>query len=367
LIHASRNRCGSAGHLLDQGLLAEGNRVLAVHDLLAREAGSGPFRRWCSVPRLPIIYIMGTIVKRPSTLSIESSGPLIRQWLTSGRRRSEHTRRAYLNDMELLGAWLGVRLEEVPWSAEATAVFLTTRPAADRASTSAQLDTWQTDLRDAGERPSTINRRLATVASFSHWAVRKGLMAFQLAPDAYERAEPLHRPPISWQDVEAMLRAAKNTKERLVVRLLWDLGLRRSELADLQLEDVDVARRTLMVLSKRRTTKEPTPMPEPTIGALATWLRERGTEPGSLLGLAPRSIGAVVQRCGERAGLGKVSPHRLRHGHLTAGLDLGLDMHAGAASLRSTVSNLQRYDDKRFDRAAEFRKRVATLVTLERE
>jgi integrase len=73
-------------------------------------------------------------------------------------------------------------------------------------------------------------------------------------------------------------------------------------------------------------------------------------------------VGKVIERLAASAGVGKVSPHQFRHAHLTQGRNAGGDLDEAAASMRSTVSNLERYDDERLERALRFREPVAKLI-----
>ena len=86
----------------------------------------------------------------------------------------------------------------------------------------------------------------------------------------------------------AMLDAAgaqpgpKGLRDVALLRLLHDLGLRRSEAVRLDIEDVDLPGKRISLLSRGRSWKEPVALPEPTQAALAAWLEARGSEPGPL-------------------------------------------------------------------------------------
>src|SRR5207253_9618131 len=87
----------------------------------------------------------------------------------------------------------------------------------------------------------------------------------------------------------AMLAAAgaqpgpKGLRDVALLRLLHDLGLRRSEAVRLDVEDVDLPGNRILILGRGRSQKkEPVTLPEPTRAALAAWLEARGSEPGPL-------------------------------------------------------------------------------------
>ena len=133
----------------------------------------------------------------------------------------------------------------------------------------------------------------------------------------------------------AMLDAAgaqpgpKGLRDVALLRLLHDLGLRRSEAVRLDIEDVDLPGNRILILGRGRSPKEPVSLPEPTRVALAAWLEARGSEPGPLFvnfdraGKGHRLTGTavyyIVGRLGAKAGLA-VRPQELRHLAITTAL-----------------------------------------------
>jgi integrase/recombinase XerC len=105
-----------------------------------------------------------------------------------------------------------------------------------------------------------------------------------------------------------------------VLRLLYDLGLRRSEVVGLDVDDVDLDAGTVAVLGKGRTQKTFLTLPSSTKEAIRQWLEARGTEPEPLFTnldrarkgcrLTGTSLYRIVRRLGEQVGL-KVRPPRL--------------------------------------------------------
>jgi integrase/recombinase XerC len=73
----------------------------------------------------------------------------------------------------------------------------------------------------------------------------------------------------------------KAARDGALLRLLYDLGLRRSEVVGLDLVDVDLEARTLAVVRKGGA-KVVLELPEPTTAAIAAWVERRGTRPGAL-------------------------------------------------------------------------------------
>ena len=162
----------------------------------------------------------------------------------------------------------------------------------------------------------------------------------------------------------------KAIRDRALLRLLYDLGLRRAEVVGLDVEDVDLLAETVAVLGKGRTQKVTLTLPPATRAALAEWLTVRGMQFGPLFTSLDRAsrgrrlsgmgLYLVVRQIGERVNL-RVRPHGLRHAAITRALDLtGGDIRSVQKfSRHKDVRLLQRYDDNRQDLGGAVARRVA--------
>src|SRR3954469_417608 len=128
-------------------------------------------------------------------------------------------------------------------------------------------------------------------------------------------------------------RTPSGRRDYAIVLLLARLGLRSGEVAGLGLDDIDWHAGEIRVVGKGNRC-EGLPLPEDVGAAVAAYLR-RG-RPASAIGRsvfvrvrAPHravtagGIGDVVNAAGERAGLGHVHAHQLRHSAATAMLRAG--------------------------------------------
>ncbi len=107
---------------------------------------------------------------------------------------------------------------------------------------------------------------------------------------------------------------AKAARDRALLRLAFDLGLRRGELASLDLEHLDLEAGTLAVLGKGQEGRELLTLPLETTAVLHTWLEQRGLEPGPLFinfdraqkgrRLTSASIYRMVRDLGDQVRLG---------------------------------------------------------------
>jgi integrase/recombinase XerC len=119
----------------------------------------------------------------------------------------------------------------------------------------------------------------------------------------------------------------KGIRDTAILRLLFDIGLRRGELIALDLDDLDVEGKTLKVLGKGSTQKTELTLPEQTVIAISDWLRVRGNHPGPLFvnldrarkgngRLDAKSIYRLVRGLGEKIGI-RTRPHGIRHSAVT--------------------------------------------------
>jgi integrase/recombinase XerC len=232
---------------------------------------------------------------------------------------------------------------------------------------------------ERGLSPATINRRLAALRSLVKVAGTLGIVPWNLeVSNVKSKAYRDTRGP--GQDgfrrllgeVEAR-RDRKGMRDRAILRLLYDLALRRGEVVGLDLNDVDLEAGKLAVLGKGRTEKQLVTLPEPTKNALRGWIVVRGTEPGPVFvnvdraGKGCRLTGCglyyLVRKAGKDAGL-TTRPHALWHSAITAALDLSRgDIRAVQKfSRHSDPRTLNVYDDNRADMAGEIARKVASEV-----
>lgn len=150
------------------------------------------------------------------------------------------------------------------------------------------------------------------------------------------------------EQVEQLLRSVdrdtpNGRRDYAVLVLLARLGLRRGEVASLELEDVHWARGEITVHGKGNR-RETLPLPEDVGQAVADYLRwGRPASPcRSLLltarapyrGVASSAVAAIVNQAAARAGLGGLGAHALRHTAATRMLAHGASLPEIAQVLR---------------------------------
>ena len=236
---------------------------------------------------------------------------------------SELTRRAYGQDLEDFRAFVGATDLDA-----AAGALLSRKPGEANAVGLA----YRNALRGRGLAPATVNRRLAALRSLVKLGRTMGLVSWSLeVPNEKAQAYRDTRGPgrSGFQILMEQINGRQDPKahrDRAILRLLYDLGLRRAEVCRLDLDDVDLEAGKVNVLGKGRRQKELLTLPAPTVEALGTWLAARGDAAGPLFGnfdragkggrLTPRAINYLVTGLGRKVGL-KVTPHGLRHTAIT--------------------------------------------------
>ena len=159
----------------------------------------------------------------------------------------------------------------------------------------------------------TISKKLSAIRSFVEYLNDNGISVVLKADDSIKVAKTLPK-PISHQHILDALQKA-NTKEKLIVTLLYTLGLRISELVSLKLEDVkDEWVRVLGKGNKHRdipllaSTKELIDSYLSTSGQKKFIFEKNGEK------LSENSLRYIVTKVFRRVGL-KVTPHQLRHSY----------------------------------------------------
>jgi integrase/recombinase XerC len=271
------------------------------------------------------------------------------EFLESERRSSRHTVAAYGRDLAQLARFArekrekGVTLDEVD-------VFL--------------LRQWLGSLARTVTPPS-VARKIAALKSFYRFLYQRGIVRKNPAADL---ASPKVRRPlptfVTADAAKEIMDASDGvTPEQLrnhaLLEVLYGSGLRLSEIAGLDLGDVDLLELAVRVLGKG-SKERIVPLGRKSAEALAAYIAVRGSlttrrsppQHATALFLSrrgrrigPRQIQILVQRYGALgAGRADLHPHALRHTCATHMLEGGADLRAiqemlGHASLATT----QRY------------------------
>lgn len=207
---------------------------------------------------------------------------------------------------------------------------------------------WLSHQMDRGLKASSVSRRLSAAKGLYRYLVKVGRLERtpigNLRPPRSQRALPVYVPTGEIETMLAPIPEAddiEGIRDRLIIAMLYECGLRRSELATLLDVNVDTSIRQLKVLGKGRKERI-VPFGEGLADMICQWRKIRDERFGSsnsfFVTLRGKAIGqamndGAVYRIVHKAladvpGLSRCGAHALRHSFATDMLNAGADLLA---------------------------------------
>ncbi len=234
---------------------------------------------------------------------------------------------------------------------------------------SGHLRAWSAAGHRRGLSSKSIQRRLSAARSFFRYLAREGELRNNPA-DAVSAPKGGKRLPGSL-DADRMARlldirgdGAIVDRDRAMLELFYSSGLRLSELANLDLGDVDHDDRTVRVTGKGGKERI-VPVGRKALAALKAWRRSRASmadvdEPALFVSrrgsrIKPRSVQARVDYWARRQGIDtRVHPHLFRHSFATHLLESSHDLRGVQELLgHANISTTQVYTHLDFQHLAQ--------------
>ena len=212
-------------------------------------------------------------------------------------------------------------------------------------------------------KKTTQNYHILTLRSFLRYLAWRGIAS--LAPEKVPVAKADDRKInfLEAAEVKNILDlpstgADSESRDRAILELFFSTGLRVSELAALNVDEINFERGEIAILGKGKKIRLVF-LSADSVDLLSQYLIERGIDPGSTSKpkdeplflsnrdsrLTVRSIERLVKKYARRAGITKnVSPHTLRHSFATDLLMAGADIRSVQSMLgHSSISTTQIY------------------------
>lgn len=190
------------------------------------------------------------------------------------------------------------------------------------------------------QAPETINKKIAALKAFWRFAIEKGYT--NINPTEVLRRKPSNAKQLApkWLDRKAQsrllheIKKEPNEKKRVrnyaIVQLMLSCGLRVDEVVNLHVKDFDPERQTIIVHAGKGGKFRILPLQDAVADALKKWLELRGQNemPHMFLSswnrpITKRTVQLMVTKYGERAGIGPVHCHQLRHSFCKNLVDAG--------------------------------------------
>jgi integrase/recombinase XerD len=195
--------------------------------------------------------------------------------------------------------------------------------------TSTAVNTWVADLLDAGAEAATARSRQLAVRRFSAWLAAEGeIPADQLARMSPPKLDAKAIHPLTDEQLVALLAACKgpdlrDKRDEALIRLAVETGARAGEILALRVTDVDLAAGAAVITKGKGGKARRVPFGPRTGAAIDRYIRARRHHrlaSTSILWLGQggkefsyHALRGTLRYRAERAGIGALNPHLLRH------------------------------------------------------
>lgn len=290
---------------------------------------------------------------------------MIRQWqsdflqyLRFEKRYAQHTVDAYQNDLEQFITYIKdeFEIDDIPPIKHF------------------HIRSWLATLRDQKQTQTTINRKLSSLSSFYKYMMRQGAIDSNPVKLLHSMKKPERLPSyLKEQETDHLLQEIqfdegfKGFTDRLICELLYQTGIRRSELLNMKESDIEWSIGNIRVLGKGNKERV-IPVADELLNTIKEYIKEKNKleqhDENHLLVLEsgqPLYAGYVYRTVKKYLGmsttLAKKSPHVLRHTFATHLLSKGANIQAIKELLgHSSLAATQVYTHNNIDRLKEIHK-----------
>lgn len=215
-----------------------------------------------------------------------------------------------------------------------------------------QLRLFISNKKQEGEKNTSINRKISAIRSFYKYWHKQGALTINPANKLINLKEPERLPEfVNQENMDKLLDESQNfldddigKRDRLIIELFYDTGLRQSELINLKLSDIDFSAKNIIVKGKGNKTRI-IPLNNNLLEMIKDYVKNQKTYLFELSFGKPlysKLVYRIVNNhLRELNVTRKCSPHVLRHSFATNMLNNGADLNAikellGHANLQAT-------------------------------
>lgn len=247
---------------------------------------------------------------------------------------------------------------------------------------SSMIRMWIVSLLEQGDSPRTVNRKLSSLKTFSRYLIREGIISVNplnkvLKPKMSKRIPAFvdESKLNNFLDTYEFGDDFQGIRNQLIIELLYQTGMRRSELIGLKTSSVNFVESHIKVLGKRNKERL-IPVNNDLLKRIREYMivREK-TFPGSLNDsllltakgqvVYPKMIYRIITGfLNLVTTLDKKSPHVLRHSFATHLLNRGADLNAIKELLgHANLSATQVYTHNTFEKLKDIYKQAHPRAT----
>jgi integrase/recombinase XerC len=261
-------------------------------------------------------------------------------YLKHEKRYSDHTVISYRNDLEQFYYYIK-KAFDIENISEASHLY---------------IRSWMAQMSEDDMGARSINRKISALRSYCKFLMKRGLLekdpTIKIQPPKTSKRLPVY---VEQQDIGKLFDQVEfedsfnGRRDRMVLELLYNTGMRRAELLNLKDSDVDTARRYIKVLGKGNKERL-IPVSQQMADSLDAYIKEKRTIHGGgwLMvtdkgaKLYPEMAYRIVKKfLSLVTTIEKRSPHVLRHTFATHLTNNGAEINAvkdllGHASLAAT-------------------------------
>jgi len=204
------------------------------------------------------------------------------------------------------------------------------------------IEQYQRHLSDRNLCPSTLQNKLISIKQYIQWLRDRDQTLID--PEAWitlpKQEQRLPRVVLSETEIAMILNTLsgrKNLRTKAMVELFYGTGIRRNELLNLNLYDLNHHERTLLIRNGKGGRDRLLPVPEASAKTLSVYIREyrskRNTADMALfvtragIRMSAYAVNTIFRETRKRTGLKKkLTPHILRHSIATHLLERGVDI-----------------------------------------
>lgn len=257
---------------------------------------------------------------------------------------SENTLAAYRNDLTQLEEYLRVVASHPVFAGESADAVVGPGGVAWESVTKRAIINYVLFIKEKQYAPATVARKVAATKSFFHYCLAEGIVhndpTATLDSPKVGRSLPK---AISVEDIDALLAepakdgSAEGLRDRAMLELLYATGMRVSELVALNMDDVSLGAGYVRCYGKGG--KERTiPMHAEAVAALESYIQAArprligtASEPALFVNhrgtrLTRQGFWLIIKEYAEKAGIGEITPHTLRHSFATHMLANGANL-----------------------------------------